>query len=312
MSDIPAISAIVVTFNRKALLVQCLQALLAQSAPLWRIVVIDNASTDGTETALRQAGLLDQPIIHYTRLPENIGGAGGFAHGMQLAFQAGAEWFWLMDDDAMAERDALAALLAVAPQPEHVYGSSAVFREGEHHMMCWPAVITAYNGDWPVVIRNHALLPRVAQVMMLPFIGFFISRSIMERIGYPEAAFFIYADDVDYCHRARQAGAELRQVRDSMFYHPRPGDFVLHVAGFRVFCRRMAPERRYYDTRNRIWIARRHQRRYLFTTLLPSLLFRTMVTLFAEKTPWAQLVATMRGMRDGLLATPGVAPSRQP
>ena len=187
----PAIAAIVVTFNRKALLTHCLQALLAQSAPLWRIVVIDNASTDGTETALRQAGLLDQPIIHYTRLPENIGGAGGFAHGMQLAFDAGAEWFWLMDDDAMAEREALAALLALAPQPEHVYGSSAVFREGKYHMMRWPTVITVYNGDWPVVIRNHALLP--------------------------------------------------------------------------------------------------------------SLLFRTMVTLAAEKNPWAQLTTTLRGLRDGFL-----------
>ena len=308
--NMPAVAAIVPTFNRKALLVQCLQALLAQSQPLWRIVVMDNASTDGTEDVLREVGLLANPIIHYARLPENIGGAGGSAHGMQLALAAGAEWFWLLDDDAMAEPDALAALLAVEPQPEHVYGSSAVFKEGEHRMMCWPTVLTIYNADWPVVIRNHALLPRVAPVTMLPFIGFFISRSMVERIGYPEAAFFLYADDVDYCHRARKAGAEVCLVRDSLFLHPRPGDFILHVAGYRVFCRRMAPERRYYDTRNRIWIARRHQRRYLFTTLLPSLLFRTVVTLAAEKNPWAQLVATMRGMRDGLLSSPGFAPSR--
>ena len=301
MSDMPAIAAIVVTFNRKVLLMQCLQALLAQSAPLWRIVIIDNASTDGTEAALGESGLLAQPIVHYARLPENIGGAGGFAHGMQLAMAAGAEWFWLLDDDAMAEPGALAALLGVAPQPEHVYGSSAVFRQGDHRMMCWPTVITAYNGDWPVVIRNHALLPNVTQVMMLPFIGFFISRSIVARIGFPEAAFFLYADDVDYCHRARQAGAEVRLVRDSVFFHPRPGDFVLHMAGYRVFCRRMAPERRYYDTRNRIWIARRHQRRYLFTTLLPSLLFRAIVTLIAEKNTRAQLAAMLHGFKDGLL-----------
>ena len=297
----PAIAAIVVTFNRKALLTHCLQALLAQSAPLWRIVIIDNASTDGTEAALGESGLLAQPIVHYARLPENIGGAGGFAHGMQLAFDAGAAWFWLLDDDAMAEPNALAALLDIAPQPEHVYGSSAVFKEGEHRLMCWPTVLTTYNADWPVVIRNHAILPSVSQVMMLPFIGFFISRSMVARIGYPEAAFFLYSDDVDYCHRVRQAGAEVRQVRDSVFFHPRPRDFVLHIAGYRVFCRRMAPERRYYVTRNRIWIARRHQRRYLFTTLLPSLLFQTMVTLIVEKNPWAQLAAMLRGFKDGLL-----------
>ena len=310
MSDMPAIAAIVPTFNRKALLMQCLQALLAQSVPLWRIVVIDNASTDGTGAALREAGLLDQPIIQYTRLAENIGGAGGFAHGMQLAFDAGAEWFWLLDDDAMAEREALAALLDIEPQPQHVYGSSAVFIEGEHRMMCWPAVITTYNADWPVVIRNHALLPSIGQVMMLPFIGFFVSRSMVARIGFPDADFFLCADDVEYSYRVRETGGKMYLMGHSVISHPWPGDYVLHMAGYRVFCRRMAPERRYYETRNRIWIARRHQRRYLFTTLLPSLLFRTMVTLGAEKNPWAQLVATMRGIRDGLLAAPGVVPPR--
>lgn len=311
MSSAPAIAAVVVTFNRKALLISCLEALLAQSTPLWRIHVIDNASTDGTEEALRSADLLHLSAIHYTRLPSNVGGAGGFAHGMKLAYEAGAQWFWLLDDDAMAAPGALAALLAMQPQPLHVYGSSAVFQEGEYHMMCWPAVVLTYNADWPVVIRNHALLPPMAPVMMLPFIGFLVSRLLVERIGYPEAAFFIYADDVDYCHRARKAGAEVYLVRDSLFVHPRPGDFVVHLAGYRIFCRRMAPQRRYYDTRNRIWIARRHQRRYLYTMLLPSLLFRLAVTIVAEKNPWAQFKACMRGIRDGLLTNPAGAPSQQ-
>lgn len=105
---------------------------------------------------------------------------------------------------------------------------------------------------------------------------------------------------MDYCHRARKAGAEVYLVRDSMFVHPRPRDFVLHLAGYRIFCRRMALQRRYSDTRNRIWIARRHQRRYLYTALLPSLLFRSAATLLAEKNPWAQFKARLRVIRDGL------------
>ena len=301
MSDIPAISAIVVTFNRKALLMQCLQALLAQRAPLWRIVVIDNASTDGTEAALRQAGLLDQPIIHYARMPENLGGAGGFAHGMQLAFQAGAEWFWLMDDDAMAEPDALAGLLALQPQPEHVYGSSAIFTTAAGDFLCWPVDVDADNSALPMVLRNHAVMPEKAPVFALPFLGFFIHRSLVARIGYPNTHYFVYADDVDYSARARQAGAKLYLVRSSILHHPCSADYTFRLLGYHFFCRAFAPERRYYIVRNQCWLARRYRRRYLVTKLLPSIAIRTVAAMLREERPWGQLTATLRGLRDGFL-----------
>src|ERR1039458_6670043 len=105
------VAAVVVAFNRKVLLAECLGGLLGQTRPLDAIYVIDNASTDGTEGYLRDAKLLDEPKIHYTSLPRNVGGAGGFALGMETAFSAGYAWIWLMDDDAEPFPDALEKLL---------------------------------------------------------------------------------------------------------------------------------------------------------------------------------------------------------
>ncbi len=70
------------TFNRKFLPCECLEALLRQSFAVDSIFVVDNASSDGTETLLRERGYLNNPRIQYLRLESNLGGAGGFHAGM--------------------------------------------------------------------------------------------------------------------------------------------------------------------------------------------------------------------------------------
>ncbi len=110
-----SVCALVVTFNRRALLAECLDALLAQTHPVARIVVVDNASTDGTPELLRKRGFLDRPEVELVRLPENLGSSGGFATGIERARAGDEDWVWVMDDDAEPRPDALATLLA-APQ----------------------------------------------------------------------------------------------------------------------------------------------------------------------------------------------------
>src|ERR1035441_9411687 len=102
-----SIAAVVVTYNRKALLGECLDALLKQTHPLDAIYVIDNASTDGTKEFLNERGYLRESKIRYVPLPDNTGGAGGFYEGLRHAFEAGFDWFWLMDDDVEPYLDGL-------------------------------------------------------------------------------------------------------------------------------------------------------------------------------------------------------------
>jgi rhamnopyranosyl-N-acetylglucosaminyl-diphospho-decaprenol beta-1,3/1,4-galactofuranosyltransferase len=104
------IAAVVVTFNRRALLVECVDALLPQTVPLDQIFIIDNASTDGTEELVRLKGFADHARITYIRMQKNSGGSGGFYEGMRIAFEKNYDWIWVMDDDAEPEVNALETL----------------------------------------------------------------------------------------------------------------------------------------------------------------------------------------------------------
>ena len=87
------IAAVVVTYNRLALLKDCIEALRHQTRRLDAIIVINNSSTDGTRDWLESQN--DLYVVHQ----ENGGGALGFYRGMKEAFAKGYDWVWMMDDD---------------------------------------------------------------------------------------------------------------------------------------------------------------------------------------------------------------------
>lgn len=89
------IAAVIVTYNRKTLLEDCVNAVLAQTLAVDRLVIIDNASTDGTVQWIQDSGLPENQRVHYCRMEYNAGGAGGFAEGIRQAMGTGADWIWL-------------------------------------------------------------------------------------------------------------------------------------------------------------------------------------------------------------------------
>ncbi len=138
----PKVCAVVVTHNRLALLRECLSALEAQTRRPDRVLLVDNASTDGTGDALRA----EFPAVELVSLPDNRGGAGGFQAGLEAAQAGEEEWFWLMDDDTIARSDALAALLAASaaiadlPPAPVLLASRVVWRDGRLHPMNTPGL----------------------------------------------------------------------------------------------------------------------------------------------------------------------------
>ena len=103
------VCAVVVTYNRKDLLRTCLQSLLKQTRMPDCIVVVDNASTDGTRA------MLDTEFQQLQRLnlETNSGGAGGFKAGMQSAYCRKFEWIWVMDDDIEVTPECLEKMLEI-------------------------------------------------------------------------------------------------------------------------------------------------------------------------------------------------------
>jgi GT2 family glycosyltransferase len=295
MPKFATVTAVVVTYNRLELLEQCLARLQAQSMPPHSVLVVDNASTDGTESyfAVRRA-----PGLHYLRLGENFGGAGGFANGLRAAVEAGADWVWMMDDDAEPHPTALEELMRVATDPGNIYGSVAT----KGTSTSWA---TTLLGPPLSVVDKTSAIPPCAAVQSLPFLGFLVHRSIVGKIGLPDAGYFIAADDVEYCLRAQRAGVILYIAGRSRIEHPKSSARSLRFMGRTVVYLKLPPWKRYYDTRNRILNARRYARLRLFFHVLPGTLLRFAAAMYTEPNKRAQARAFIAGTIDGLLGRKG-------
>ena len=122
MRTVNTIVAVVVTYNRKDLLRKCLKALLAQRDYSCDIIVVNNASIDGTKEFLDT--YLNEHCITIHHLDNNLGGAGGFNYGMREAVLSGYEYIWLMDDDCICNVDTLSALMHADSVLKGEYGES--------------------------------------------------------------------------------------------------------------------------------------------------------------------------------------------
>jgi GT2 family glycosyltransferase len=293
-------TVVVVTYNRKALLVRCLDALRRQTQSPARILVVDNASTDGTQEAITQAGWFEFPGFVYKQLNENTGGAGGFHAGLEMSTRDGAGWIWLMDDDAEPEPTALEELGRVALDPANIYGSVAV--DGDR--LSWRMSIRREEGGYRRVLLP-ADLPDNPEVQFVPFLGFLIHSDLVGRIGLPEKGFFIAADDVEYCVRARKQGARMILATRSRLRHPAADDYAIDVFGKEILCLRLPPWKRYYDTRNRLLVARLHYGAEFYYKTIPGSIARLFSVLWFEPQRFAQLHAFVAGFIDGVLGRQG-------
>ena len=130
------VAAVVVTYNRIELLKECIKA-LQQQIYTCDILIVDNASTDGTEEYINKIKK-DYDNLHYKNTGDNIGGAGGFNFGMRWAVEAGYEYVWVMDDDCLPYADALEKLIETDETLKGNYGwlaSAVLWKDGHECKM---------------------------------------------------------------------------------------------------------------------------------------------------------------------------------
>ena len=291
-------AAIVVTYNRRQSLVEVITALLNQTLAC-DLIVVDSASTDGTPDSLHVLGYIENPRIHYIRLPENLGGSGGFFQGLKYAVQGDWNWFWMMDDDAIPEPEALENLVKFAKNPWTAYGSAAVNWEHGKRKLCWPAIIDNHGNKR--FIESPDALAETEEVDMIPFLGFFIHRCLVDRIGYPDPGFFICADDKEYCERIKRRNGKIVLVKSSIINHPL-AQVVIHDFGFfQVASRSLPPWKEYYDVRNKILIAKRYFGIRVWTQTLPGIFWRAGLEAIRNKNRRTLMAITMKAVLHGLL-----------
>ena len=199
------VCAFVLTRNRRELLVECLAALAAQSRPPDRIVVLDNASEDGTEELLRERGWLSRDDVLYRRAPANLGSAGGYGAGLRLALEQQPDWIWLMDDDAEPRAGALAGLLGAPPARDPAVAGLApavVHPDGSidgHHRCSLRGLVV------PLPARAYRV-GTYATVDCASWVGHLVRADAARAAGDPRTEFFLMYDDAEWSLRLRRHG----------------------------------------------------------------------------------------------------------
>ena len=212
-----SVAVVVVTYNRADLLRGMLAGLAGQTRAPDAVIVVDNASTDHTAHVLDESTLRGLARLTMT---ENLGGAGGFQAGLRAAYEQGYDRVWLMDDDVVPAPDCLERLMAVDEAC-----LMAVREDTRGHLV--EKAATRFDLRNPLAIRpktgmveteyaERSAMPPLVELENVAFEGFLLRREVVTRIGLPDAAFFIFYDDVDFAIRARRAGYRIWAVRDAV------------------------------------------------------------------------------------------------
>lgn len=276
------IVAVVVTRDRLALLRQCVEALRSQTRRPDRVLVVDNASSDGTAE-----WLASQDDVETLRLDVNVGGAGGFHAGLRRAHADGAEWAWLMDDDTIPRPDALEALLR-PETPAILRASVAVWKDGRLHPMNVPGL--ERERIEPLV---EAAPQRVLPLRTSTFVSLLVHRSAVDRFGLPEARYFIWSDDIEYTARVTRGGGLAVLVTDSVVEHRTERPYTAVTS---------AGDRFYYHARNTLYMVRGRSWSGLEKL---SLLYLLALTSLQYVRAGGSARVLLRGLRDGVLSDRG-------
>lgn len=189
-------AALILTYNRKELLKNCLAGVMAQKAEA-DIIVVDNGSTDGTSDLFKGAdAIYDSGKIHYFNTGMNTGCAGGFTFGIRKAAELDYDYVWLMDDDCVPTENALSELLKYAKRYEGQFGylsSKVLWKDGS---------ICRMNLQRKTLTGNVKDMSReVVPVVMASFASLLVPIDVIRDVGLPYREFFIWTDDWEFTRR---------------------------------------------------------------------------------------------------------------
>lgn len=191
---VESVSVVVVTYNRLEMLKQCIFALLKQSYPIEKIIIVDNDSSDGTCEWLNFNILPIHSNVDLINMTVNSGGAGGFYQGFISAVSSNSKYIWVMDDDVEPEVDCLENLVGcsnggIVVQPTR-FNSDGTLYVWHHHFE--PLSYTRYRTK--IELNDYYNV----NLNIVSFEGVLFPRLVIEECGCPNKDYFICEDDTIY------------------------------------------------------------------------------------------------------------------
>ena len=246
--DPPLVVAVVLNTNRCAATLAYLESLAGLTYPRCQVVVLDNASTDGSVEAIGRAF----PDVAVLELQENRGYAGNNNVGIEAAIARGAEWIFVVNEDVVVAPECLSELVRVGqsdatagvlgPMVYHADEPVVIQSAGGRLDDRWAA---RHRGEHELDVGQYAGPCRVDWVSGCAIL---IRRAVIDEVGVLDDRFFYYWEEVDLCLRASTAGHSIVHV---------PSARVWHSGAQRTDS--PAPSVAYYNTRNQFLLMAKHQ-----------------------------------------------------
>lgn len=295
----PRICAAVVTYNRRDILRACLFALQRQTRPLDEILVVDNASTDGTREMLKS----EFPQCHVVRLTENTGASGGFHEATSWGYENGFDWVWLLDDEARPVPDCLEKLLLHA-RPNSVL--MPVKRDQSGRLYGFFAWRRRNIDITPEILARRQV---VSGKFLFDFTASLVSREVIAQVGLPNKDFFIWFDDFEYALRVMDdTEAVVVNVPEAIC----DCDFGSNMRAVRFLgklsYRSDQPAwKTYYGSRNMLYVFLRKRRKPDEILLYLAINARlALMDLVYEPDGWRRLKMRLKGIHDGVRGRMGI------
>lgn len=211
----PTLGIIVVNWNRKIDTLRCIVSVRASTYRDWELLIVDNASSDGSVAAI-QSQFPDVTII---QTEKNLGFTGGNNVGLNRFVAREIPLILLLNNDAVLAPDALEQLVAVADQQPTFDFFGAQICSIDDCQTILSAGGTLHNG-WEPSHGGQLDNMQPHEVQFLSGCALMVRNRAISQIGGLADDYFLYYEDVDWCYRALQAEMRLMIVPQSVVYHP--------------------------------------------------------------------------------------------
>ena len=195
--------------------IDCLNSLTSLEYTNYRVLVVDNGSTDDSVARIGAA----YPEVRILETGRNLGFSGGCNVGIRCALEEGADYVWLLNNDTTVDRQALSAMVKAAEADNKIGAIGSVV----YHMDC-PEKIQAWGGGWVSYFTGragHNLSGSAnTKIQYITGTSMLVKRKALETVGLlDEKNFFMYWEDVDFSFRLRKAGFSIGVAEKSRVLH---------------------------------------------------------------------------------------------
>jgi hypothetical protein len=290
------VAVIICNFNKREYVLRCISSVFASNFDDFDVVVIDNASTDGSVEAIRER-FGDRVTLLVN--DENTGGAGGFYRGQKYAADAGYQYVLCLDNDVEVDKNAIGeAYRFMEAKPEAGVCGSLIYKFDDPTLTQeMGAMIDYKNLGYQALYAKlrDPNLPAEVECDYAAFCFAMLRTEALRKAGLMPTEYFVYWDDMELCWRIRRFGYKVYAISDAfVFHHANP------IAPTTTF----AP---YYYFRNKLNCFVRHLDDPEFSEL-PELIVERLYRIMAVNRNNQPFIAThMHALNDALNGVGGKA-----